>query len=409
MTEEPHNPAEVPDHPETAAPAASTPATAKSPPQAMRLHPERPAVTRLSRKVIIGLGSAASIAIVAALGVALWPRHQIPKPEPVNTGAHNTPEVLANLPHDYSGLHKAPQLGPPLPGDLGKPILNAGTSAPGMPQPTPEQQRIAQAQDAARTSHLFATTNVSQPSAPPALPASVPGAPSIVQTSSDPTSTQNMQDAKLAFLNGPVDHQTVSPARIEKPVSPYVIQAGWIISGALSQGIKSDLPGDITALVTENIFDSPSGRYLLIPQGSKLFGKYSSQVSFGQTRVQVVWTRLTLPNGSWIALQNFPGADTQGYSGLQDDVDNHWGALFKAAVLSTVLSVGAEAGTSNSENNLAQAIRQGASQGISQTGQQIVERNLNIQPTLTDRFGLPVRIIVDRDIVLAPYPQEASR
>ncbi len=102
-------------------------------------------------------------------------------------------------------------------------------------------------------------------------------------------------------------------------------------------------------------------------------------------------------------LERQPGADTGGYAGLEDEVDNHWGMLFKAAVLSTLLSVGAGAGTSQNENNLVQAIRSGASNSISQTGQQIVQRQLNIQPTLTIRPGFPVRVIVTRDLVLTPY------
>ena len=155
---------------------------------------------------------------------------------------------------------------------------------------------------------------------------------------------------------------------------------------------------------------SPTGRYLLIPQGSMLEGRYSSQVSFGQTRMQVVWTRLIFPNGNSISLGHLTGADGEGYAGLEDDVDEHWGSIFKAAVLSTVLSVGAEAGTSDTENNLAQAIRAGASTSINQAGEQIVERNLNIQPTLTERFGLPVTVSVDQDLVLEPYgQQEASQ
>ncbi len=117
----------------------------------------------------------------------------------------------------------------------------------------------------------------------------------------------------------------------------------------------------------------------------------------------LVWTRVIMPDGTSIVLERQPGADTEGYAGLQDQVDYHWGELFKAAVLSTILSVGAEAGTSDSENNLAQAIRMGASNSISQTGQQIVSRQLNIQPTLTIRPGFPVRVIVTRDLVLAPY------
>ena len=180
-----------------------------------------------------------------------------------------------------------------------------------------------------------------------------------------------------------------------------------MINAALAKGASSDLPGDLHAQVTQNIYDSPTGRFLLIPQGSMLEGKYNSQVSFGQTRMQVIWTRLILPNGTSISLGHLAGADGQGYSGLEDDVDEHWGSLFKAAVLSTVLSVGAEAGTSDNENNLAQAIRQGASQSINQAGEQIVSRNLNVQPTLTERFGLPVTVTVDQDLVLAPYQQEA--
>jgi type IV secretion system protein VirB10 len=151
------------------------------------------------------------------------------------------------------------------------------------------------------------------------------------------------------------------------------------------------------------LYDSPTGRYLLIPQGARLIGQYDSQISFAQSRVQLVWTRLILPNGKSIVLESQPGVDPEGYSGLEDAVDNHWGTLFKAALLSTVLSVGAEAGTSDSENNLAQAIRMGTSNSVSQTGQEIVERNLNVQPTLTIRPGFPVRVLVNRDLVLAPY------
>jgi type IV secretion system protein VirB10 len=155
--------------------------------------------------------------------------------------------------------------------------------------------------------------------------------------------------------------------------------------------------------VTENVYDSPTGQYLLIPQGARLIGEYNSEVAYAQTRVQLIWTRLILPDGQSIVLDNQPGADTQGYSGLQDGVNNHWGEIFEAALLSTFLSVGAEAGTSDQENNLLQAIRSGASDSFNQAGQQVVERELNIQPTLTIRPGLPVRVIVNRDLILEPY------
>ena len=176
-----------------------------------------------------------------------------------------------------------------------------------------------------------------------------------------------------------------------------------MIPAALLTGLRSDLPGPVTAQVTEDVYDSPTGKILLIPQGARLIGQYDAQIAFGQSRALLVWNRLIMPNGRSIVLERQPGADPEGYAGLEDEVDNHWGMLFKAAVLSTLLSVGAEAGTSQDENNLVQAIRSGASNSISQTGQQIVQRQLNIQPTLTIRPGFPVRVIVTRDLVLTPY------
>ena len=176
-----------------------------------------------------------------------------------------------------------------------------------------------------------------------------------------------------------------------------------MIAAALITGIRSDLPGEVTAQVTEDVYDSPTGKALLIPQGARLVGQYDAQVTFGQSRVLLVWTRLIMPNGRSVVLERQPAADAEGYAGLEDEVDNHWGMLFKAAILSTLLSVGSEAGTTNNENSLVQAIRQGASQSFNQTGEQVVGRSLNVQPTLTIRPGFPVRVLVTHDLVLEPY------
>jgi type IV secretion system protein VirB10 len=211
------------------------------------------------------------------------------------------------------------------------------------------------------------------------------------------------QDNKLAFLNGAVDRRTVSPDRVQAPASPYVLQAGAVIPAALITGLRSDLPGQVTAQVTEDVYDSPTGKFLLIPQGARLVGQYDAQIAFGQSRALLVWNRLIMPNGRSIVLERQPGADPEGYAGLEDEVDNHWGMLFKAAILSTILSVGSEAGTSNNENSLVQALRQGASDNISQTGRQVVQRSLNVQPTITIRPGFPVRVLVIHDLVLEPY------
>ena len=138
-----------------------------------------------------------------------------------------------------------------------------------------------------------------------------------------------------------------------------------------------------------------------------MIGVYDSQVAFGQSRVLLVWTRLIMPNGRSIVLERQPGADAAGYAGLEDEVDNHWGELLKAAALSTLLAVGTELGsgsdTNSNDSAIIQALRHGAGDTLNQTGQQVVRRSLNIQPTLTIRPGFPVRVIVNRDLVLEPY------
>ncbi len=172
-----------------------------------------------------------------------------------------------------------------------------------------------------------------------------------------------------------------------------------MISAALITGIRSDLPGQITAQVTQHIYDSPTGSILLIPQGTRIIGEYDNGVTFGQRRVLLVWNRLIFPNGRSIVLERQPGADTAGYAGLEDGVDYHWWDLMKAAGLSTLLAVGAEL-TMDDEDRLIQAIRSGAQDTINDAGQQIIQRQLQVAPTLTIRPGFPVRVIVTRDLVL---------
>ncbi|WP_082077464.1 TrbI/VirB10 family protein [Bradyrhizobium sp. LTSPM299] len=385
----------------------------------MRLRAERPRVTRLSRKVLAG---GAAIGSLAICGAVLWAlqnnrSHTSAPSELYTTDHHNVADGLTGLPRDYAGVpRQAPPLGPALPGDLGRPMLNAQNAPSGViPSVDGEQQRIGQEIEAARLSKLFASTSIRELASLTGQLASASAAAATssqstqpAQPAADETFTQNGQDRKLAFVNASVDRRTTSPDRIEAPASSFVVQAGNIISASLITGIRSDLPGQITAQVTENVYDSPTGRFLLVPQGTRLIGVYDSQVSFGQSRVLLVWSRLIMPNGRSIVLERQPGADTAGYAGLEDEVDNHWGALFKAAFLSTLLGVGSELGAgsdSGTGNNggLIQALRLGTSDSLNQTGQKIVQRNLNVQPTLTIRPGFPVRVIVNRDLMLAPY------
>ncbi|MDE2364296.1 MAG: TrbI/VirB10 family protein [Hyphomicrobiales bacterium] len=371
----------------------------------LRLRADRPRITRLSRKVLAGGTAIALIVISAAVLWALQNRRNRHTAEELYSTDHKTTaDGLAGLPRDYAGIPRpVPPLGPPLPGDLGRPILAAqGGQIAQAPVVDPEEQRRAQESEAARVSRLFASTNIRQALASE-LGSTVGAERATADQRLDDYANQNGQDRKLAFVNASVDRRTTSPDRVQKPASRNVVQAGSIIPAALITGIHSDLPGQITAQVTENVYDSPTGRLLLIPQGARLVGAYDSQVAFGQSRVLLVWTRLIMPNGRSIVLERQQGADASGYSGLEDEVDHHWGALFKAALLSTLLSVGSEAGVGSNENSLIQAIRRGGSQSFNQTGQQLVGRNLNIQPTLTIRPGFPVRVIVNRDLVLEPY------
>ncbi|WP_407187721.1 TrbI/VirB10 family protein [Bradyrhizobium centrosematis] len=375
-----------------------------------RLRAEHPPVTRLSRKILAG-GSAVALLVIG--GAVLWSlqsnrsRNQ-GTDELYSTDHHNVADGITTLPKDYAGVPRqtVPQLGSPLPGDLGRPILAAQGQLP-TSGADPDQQRRDQETEAARISHLFASTNARELRPPAAAAGSERVVPPNATSTGDDGSAQNGQDRKLAFVNASVDRRTVSPDRITRPASPYIVQAGTVIPGALITGIRSDLPGQVTAQVTENVYDTPTGRFLLVPQGARLIGMYDSQVTFGQSRVLLVWTRLIMPNGRSIVLERQPGADTAGYAGLEDQVDNHWGELFKAAALSTFLAVGTELGpgsdTNSNDSAIIQALRHGASDSLNQTGQQVIGRSLNIQPTLTVRPGFPVRVLVNRDLMLTPY------
>jgi type IV secretion system protein VirB10 len=360
--------------------------------------------------VLAGIGVIASVGLGGALIYALQTRDGgRPNEELFSTENRSTADGLAGLPRDYSGV---PQLGPPLPGDLGRPILsNQNPIQPG-PQPsiaTPnpgisaEEQRRLQEIETARTSRLFSGTENRAGGAAVVPAIAPPPPPDLTSLGLAPQpATPSAQDRQNAFLNAETDRRTVAPDRVAAPASPNILQAGAVISAALITGIRSDLPGQITAQVTENIYDSPTGRILLVPQGTRVIGQYDNNVQFGQSRVLLVWNRLIFPNGRSIVLERQPGADAEGYAGLQDGVDYHWWDLAKAAGLSTLLSVGAELAADN-DDRLIQAIRNGGQDTINDAGQQIVRRQLNVAPTLTIRPGFPVRVIVTRDLVLEPY------
>ena len=364
----------------------------------MRLRAEPPRVTRLSRKMLVGAGAVALLGIGGALIYALQTRDMSGNAEELySTENRPTADGLSGLPRDYTG----PVLGPALPGDLGGPILDAQNrgqpvTPPAMAAPArdPAEERRLAEEEAARLSTVFFQSGQRTAATPGS---SMPGLAGL-----DLGAQPATQDRQTAFLNGPVDRQTVALDRIAAPASPYILQAGAVIPAAMITGIRSDLPGQITAQVTENVYDSPTGALLLIPQGTRIIGQYDAGVTFGQRRVLLVWNRLILPNGRSIVLERQPGADASGYAGLEDGVDYHWWDLMKAAGLSTLLGIGTEL-AADDEDRLIRAIRDGAQDTINQAGQQIVQRQLQVAPTLTIRPGYPVRVIVTRDLVLEPY------
>ncbi len=374
-------------------------------PAPLRLRAEPPRVMRLSRKVLAGIAVVGGLGIGGALIYALQTQTSGDDSKELYSTSNRQPaDGLAGLPRDYTG----PVLGPPLPGDLGRPILDAQNKGQPVVPPTittptvdeAEQRRRAE-EEAARTSKVFFQT------APGASTAgALPGGSTLpnlagIDLTGQP-GQQTAQDKQLAFLNAAIDRRTTSSDRVVAPASPFILQAGAVIPAALITGIRSDLPGQITAQVTENIYDSPTGRILLVPQGTRVIGQYDNNVQFGQRRVLLVWNRLILPNGRSIVLERQPGADTQGYAGLEGGVDYHWWDLAKAAGLSTLLAVGSELAVSD-EERLVRAIRDGAQDTINDAGQQIIQRQLQVTPTLTIRPGFPVRIIVTRDLIFEPY------
>ena len=206
-----------------------------------------------------------------------------------------------------------------------------------------------------------------------------------------------------SFLNAQLDEAIYLKNGLQKPLSDFEVKAGTIIPAALITGLNSDLPGEIIGQVTEHVYDTSSGQHLLIPQGAKIFGRYNSQVGFGQDRAQIVWDRLIMPNGNSVQLEAMVGTDKAGYAGLADEVDHHLGRLIGAVILSSFISVGANLAT-DSGDDVTDALGDAAAQQAAQVGGEIVNRQLDVQPTITVRPGFKLNILVAKDMILEPYP-----
>ncbi len=400
------------------------PPRADAEPLALRARP-RP-VTRFNRKVLIGIAALVCVVVFAATLIALEPvrfGRQGQGEELINTERKAKAEGLDALPRSYSEI-KPPELGAPLQGDIGPPVVRMerelGVDQGASLRPDAEADaeraerlRLARQMQQAREATVFFQIVARRESAvaapvaanrPDALDTSASLSPAPA-TSGDQTSGAAGQAQKSAFLNARSSGDVFNPHRLELPVSPDQVLAGTVIAASLVTGINSDLPGFVIAQVTENVFDTVTGHRLLIPQGTKLIGKYDSVVSYGQRRALVVWNRMILPDGSSIVVDNLPATDAAGYAGLEDEVEFHTWQLIKGAALSTLLGVGSEVGakSGNSNRDALSAARESVQQNAARIGQQLTERNLDVQPTLTIRAGFPLRVIVHKDLVLREY------
>jgi len=370
---------------------------------------------RFKRGMVVAAVGVASLGVTATAWFALSPRgfHLAGQEDDKTVIAKPPNDTLSKLPGSYDDV---PKLGPPLPGDLGRPILErqrAMAAEAAAAQPTPAEQAAAAERErqlaerkAARQSGVLVQSGsgsigVTAPPAPPAVAAAEPREPGKIAL--DAERDPNGQQRKADFIAATDRKSDVNPHALTAAPSPYTLSGGSIIAASLLTGLNSDLPGLLVAQVTENVYDTVTGWTLLIPQGSRLIGSYDSVVAFGQSRALLVWQRIILPDGSSVRIDNLPATDAAGYAGLADQVDLHTWQLLKGVALSTLLGIGSEVGIGDDRSDLVRAIRESTQQTAAQAGQQIVSKQLNVQPTIKVRPGWPLRVIVHKDIVLRPW------
>lgn len=404
----------------------------------LNIQAPRPSVTRISRKaVMLAAVAGASLGLVVLL--LGFGDHSAPRREGAADENAIRPagpiESVKDLPQDYS--FDVNRLG------AGYGSVPAAAPATRPTGPSVQDQALAQAmrelaeqrrklleeqqkeqQTALDSPLLFGGAKSTAPTIASAGPATMPtqlifnsngrqtGNGNAEQDSSVPGNgpsggtLQNHQQEKENFLTQAAAVEPYLSKPLLNPISQYELKAGSLIPGALVTAINTDLPGEVIGQVTENVYDTATGDYLLIPQGSKLLGKYQSLVSNGQNRALVVWQRLIYPNGNSIVLDGMPGTDEAGMAGLQDQVDYHFDKLAEATALTTAIAyAGNLARNPQSSNGYSNGdvIGDAVAQEANRIGENIIQKQLDVQPTITIRQGWPLRVLVNKDMALAPY------
>ncbi|WP_454718964.1 TrbI/VirB10 family protein [Caulobacter segnis] len=400
------------DPPPSVGEEPEAPARPRHPKASVRsvLDAPRSPVARYRPVVLAAFGGGVIVAVGAAFIVAFGgdggrARHREdaaavpPEPGPAS-------EITDRLPARYDDPAAAPRPGSAGPPPVkAQPIAPVGASAPATGPSQAQQEALA----ARASSPFFGGT---PPRPPPDLGAGVGAGSGSGTSSAWPAGVQTTAAGgdgtsdKERFISRSGVTGTALTALPRPALSPFEVKAGTIIPAALVTGLESDLPGMVIAQVTEPVFDHQTGRTMLIPQGARLIGKYDSQVSYGQSRALVVFTRLIFPNGRSVDLGAMVGADPTGAGGLADRVDTHLPRLARAVGLSTLISIGASAAQNSAARGAGDRVLLDATSGVagtaSQTGQRLVDRDLQRAPTLKVRPGFPLRVLVDKDLVLPP-------
>lgn len=364
-------------------------------------------VARFNRKLFACVAIVGALVLSGIVGKAFKDKEQ-PRAaieDRVKVGSVLTSEAMAALPTSYAQV-QTPET--QVQEVAAAPAASAGVTARGESEEARnERLRLQQKRRDAKEAGVFFQTSQSRGNSGGGSAGGFSGgsasAPGSNTFSFDLERDQNNQEGKQGFLDKTVASNTTNPYPLIDAVSPYQVMAGSIIAASLLTGVNSDLPGFVTAQVTENVYDTASGRFLLVPQGSRLIGRYDSVVTYGQKRALLVWQRLVMPDSSSISLENLPATDTSGYAGLSDKVDAHTWQLIKGVALSTLLGVGTEIGFGDDEGDFIRALRESTQSNVNRAGQRLVDRNMNIQPTITIRQGWPLRVIVHKDLILRPY------
>lgn len=232
-------------------------------------------------------------------------------------------------------------------------------------------------------------------------------APRLLQTAD---SSDNRNDIERFSDSGQGDRWKLD-SKPEAPRTPYELRAGFVVPATLISGINSELPGQIMAQIAQNVYDTATGKYLLLPQGSRLVGAYSSDVSYGQARVLVAWQRIVFPDGKAMDIGAMPGADSAGYAGFTDQVNNHYLRLYGSALLMSAVTAGITYNQQQHQStigyqqpNASNAMSQALGLQLGQVTAQMIAKNLNIAPTLEIRPGYRFNVIVTKDMTFSkPY------